>query len=636
MLSGMRSPTPASRSTRHPAPLRDARIVGGFWYPRLETIRTRTLPHIYENLERVGVIDAFRRAAGEDVGARPALAADSDLFKWIEAASCTLAWAPDPQLEAQLDELVELVASAQEDDGYLNTFYTVEEPGRRWTNLRDSHELYSAGHLFEAAVAHHAATGSPRLLDVARRFADHIEATFGREPGKRRGYCGHPEVELALLRLADATGDERYVRLAEYFVDERGREPYYFDVEEATRGSVNAFGEVFAVNTGEERRRYNQSHTPVVEQREMAGHAVRATYLYAAATEVAARTGDAELAAAMRRLFEDLRAKHLYITGGVGSSRLNEGFTKPYDLPNETAYAETCASIGLVFWAHRLARIDGTGEPLDVLERALYNTVLGGMSMEGTAFFYENHLADDGSYERCSWHDVACCPPNVARLLASLASYVYLVSEDDITVALFAESTARLIARGTDVRLTQRTEYPIGDRVRLTIECDDPLATTLRVRIPSSVELDSVVLDGEPVAVEAVARDRFLVFERTWSGRHEIELRLQMTPRLTRAHPLVAADAGRVAVEVGPLVHCVELPVGGAPPQAFELEAVERTAAGTLACLGSLPSVEDTDLYPSAALPRRPAELDAVPFYDRGNRGSGAYAVWLLDGTTPT
>lgn len=356
--------------------------ITGFWRQVRELNRTVTIPHIYEQLRQRGVMDAFRLDWTPGAPNQPQMAADTDLYKWIEAASGTLAAHPDEQLRATLAEIAGLIASAQQPDGYLNTYYTVVDPGGRWANLRDGHELYAAGHFLEAAVRHWQATGSRTLLDAAIRFADHIDRHFGPAPHQSKGYCGHPVIELGLVKLFRATGERRYLALAHHFLRVRGTDPYYFDLETASRPH-SGFGDVFGAFklSSREEREYNQTHAPVAEQSEARGHAVRAGYLFAAATAVAAEAGDTELGEAALRVWHDLVGSKLYITGGAGSSRRNEGFTEAFDLPNRTAYAETCASIALVMWAHELGRAHRDARYADVLELALYNGVLGGLGL---------------------------------------------------------------------------------------------------------------------------------------------------------------------------------------------------------------------------------------------------------------
>ncbi|MGH2346025.1 MAG: glycoside hydrolase family 127 protein, partial [Chloroflexota bacterium] len=379
-----------SRFAWRPVKIADVAIDDAFWLPRLRINRERTIPFEYAQCKDTGRIDALRLRWKPGDQPVPHPFWDSDVAKWIEAASYSLAVHPDPALDARVDDTIALLASAQQPDGYLNTYFTVVKPGERWTDLRDAHELYCAGHLIEAGVAHFESTGKRSLLEVVSRYADHIDCIFGREPGRKRGYCGHEEIELALVKLYRATHEQRYLRLAQYFVDERGREPFYFDREAAERGTPGYFERHQSGGALRTSREYNQAHQPVRDQKEVVGHSVRAMYLYSAMADLAGETGDAGLLDACRRLWDHLNGTRLYLTGGIGSAAQNEGFTADYDLPNRTAYAETCAAIGLVFWAHRMVQVEADGRYIDRLEQALYNGVLSGVSLDGTRFFYEN------------------------------------------------------------------------------------------------------------------------------------------------------------------------------------------------------------------------------------------------------
>ncbi len=356
------------------------RFEGAFWGPRLQALREQTLPAIYQQMQQDGHFTLFPKEWRANKHPTPYVFWESDTYKWIEAASYSLATHPDAQLEALVDEAITFLLALQQPDGYLNHWFTQVEPERRWTNLRDYHELYCAGHLIEAAVAHFQATGKRVLLDAACRYADYIDATFGMEDGKRHGYCGHEEIELALIKLYHTTGERRYLRLSQYFVEERGkRPPHYFDVEAEERGESPSD---FWASTYE----YNQSHVPVREQHKIVGHAVRAMYLFSAVADLARELNDASLYETCKEIWNHLNAKRLYITGGLGSSGGNEGFTADYDLPNSSAYAETCAAIGLIIWCQRLLQLDADHRYADVLEQTLYNGVLSGISLMAPLF----------------------------------------------------------------------------------------------------------------------------------------------------------------------------------------------------------------------------------------------------------
>ncbi len=415
-----------------------------FWAPRLAAVRARTVPILFRRCVDAGMIELLDvdtpppplRIPIGHWGGTTQMFWDSDLGKWIEAAAYTLAVARDPDLEADIDALADKYKAAQRPDGYLNCYFIRRAPDKRWTNLRDWHELYCAGHLIEGAVAYFEATGKRTLLDVMCRYVDHIAAAFGAAPGQKRGYCGHEEIELALVKLYRVTNDKNHLELARYFIDERGRQPHYFDLEARARNEAPG---TYAFKTYE----YSQSHLPVRQQDKVVGHAVRAMYLYSGMADIAGETGDQSLKRACERLWRHLAGHGLYVTGGMGPSRANEGFTVDFDLPNETAYAETCAAVGLVFWAHRMLHLDGDGRYADMMELALYNGAVSGLSLSGDRFFYDNPLASKGDHHRWEWHECPCCPPNIARLVASLGRYVCSTGPGEIALHLYAATTVR-------------------------------------------------------------------------------------------------------------------------------------------------------------------------------------------------
>jgi DUF1680 family protein len=624
-------------------PLTAVEFADRFWAPRLRLNREVTIPHAYAQCEQTGRIDAFRLQWRPGMEPRPHFFWDSDVAKWLEAACYAQATHPDPERGARIDQVVRCIASAQQPDGYLNTYFTVVEPQGRWTDLRDAHELYCAGHLIEAGVAHYAATGSRTLLDSVCRYADHIASVFGREPGKKRGYCGHEEIELALVKLYRATGQRRYLDLARYFVDERGASPNYFDLEAAARGTPGHFGDFMA--RMRDRHRYNQSHEPVRMQREAVGHAVRAMYLYAAMADLAREDGDASLRAACQRLWADVVGRHMYVTGGVGSSAANEGFTADYDLPNESAYAETCAAVGLVLWAHRMLLLEGDGRYADVMERALYNGVQSGISLDGRRFFYANPLASRGEAHRQEWFGCACCPPNAARLLASLGSYALSQGEDVVAVHLYAAGSARLRVGDADLCLRQRTDYPWDGHIVLELALSPPRRFTLGLRLPGWCRRPALRVQGEDQDVAAVAARGYAWLDREWRDGDVVELDLPMPVERVYAHPEVAAAAGRVALQRGPLVYCVEgvdhpgvplhrllLPRSAAFAPRFDSETL-----GGVVVLEGTGAVLTTDGRDEGCpytwdRPRRQGvPLRAVPYFLWDNRAPGEMQVWLQE-----
>jgi len=628
---------PAPRRRLKPLELADVRIADTFWAPRQETNRTVGIRHQYQQCKDTGRLDAFKLDWRPGMPNEPHIFWDSDVAKWIEAASYSLATHPDPELQKLVDDTAALIASAQQPDGYLNSHFTVVEPAKRWTNLRDQHELYCAGHLIEAAVAHFQATGSRVLLDALCRYADHIARTFGPEPGQRKGYPGHEEIELALVKLYHATNDERYLKLSAYFINQRGQQPHYYDEEAVARGDDP---KKYWARTYE----YNQAHKPVREQDEAVGHAVRAMYLYSGMADVAAETGDETLLAACRKLWASAAERKMFLTGGVGSSHWGEKFTGDYELPNESAYAETCAAIGLVFFAHRMLQIEADAKYADVMEQALYNGVISGVDLTGTRFFYVNPLASNGGHHRQEWFGCACCPPNLARLVASLGSYAYSVAPDGFYIHLYIAggAAAKLpqVPRPAGGSITVETSYPWNGDIRLTVSVAEPSKFDLFLRIPGWCRKHLLRVNGKTVGhrmVKGYAR-----ISRKWANGDRVELSLAMPVERLVAHPRVAEDAGKVALRRGPIVYCLEQADNPAPVRSILLPDKPRLAARfDKKLLGGVVVIEGTGLAPTqagwrgklyqpeSALSLRPARFRAIPYCLWDNREPGPMTVWL-------
>ncbi len=614
-------------------PFSQVTIEDAFWAPRLQINREKTLPHIYQMGQETGRIDAYHLDRKPGAENAPHQFWDSDVAKWIEAASYSLAISPDPRLDVLLDEVITLIASAQQPDGYLNPHYTIVEPDKRWTNLRHGHELYCAGHLIEAGVAHFQATGKSTLLEVVCRYADYIDTVFGREPEKRRGYCGHEEIELALVKLYRVTSNPRYLQLSRYFIDERGQVPCYFDTELAS--DQHQLG-----------LEYHQAHKPVREQTEVVGHAVRAMYLYSAMADLAYETGDATLLQTCKCLWQHLSTKRLFLTGGIGSSMLNEGFSSDYDLPNETAYAETCAAIGLVFWSHRMLQLECDAHYADIMERALYNGVLSSVSQEGTAFFYVNPLADQGDLTRQAWFDCACCPTNITRLLASLGHYIYSHNEHEIAVHLYIQGTVRITLQGQPVLLRQETEYPWGEHVTLTVEIEEPMTFALRLRIPGWCSEATLMVNGERLDSHILSENGYAKIERVWRSSDQVSLQLPMPFVRLYAYPEIAADVGQVALQRGPLVYCLESIDHDVPlhrlalPRTAELQVHndEGVFGGAVTVVANAIALGLSDwgnqLYRRQPPEMHSATLKAIPYYLWCNRGASTMRVWMHEQTT--
>jgi DUF1680 family protein len=650
--------------------LLEARITGGFWAGKIDMVASEMLPYQWLALndevpgaEPSHAVENFRIAAGEASGEfKGTVFQDSDVAKWIEAASYSLSHHPDPVIEARVDEVIRLIAKAQRPDGYVNTYFIVAAPDKRWADLAWGHELYCAGHLIEAAVAHHAATGKTALLEVARRYADCIDRAFGKAPGKIRGVCGHPEIELALFRLWRATGEVRYRDLAVFFVEERGRDPAAFDGKQPLGASTSApwpatsgsYGFVIPRTKWFERD-YMQNHAPVRSQPDATGHAVRAAYLYSAMAEECAANDDETLLQALRALWDSAVSRRMYITGGIGSQAHGERFTADYDLPSDTAYAETCASIGLAFWAARMTEIEGDSRYADVFERALYNGVLSGVSLDGTRYFYVNPLEavptaiscrrdhEHVQGQRVQWNSCACCPPNIARIVASIASYFYGASDDALWVHQYAESEAATTVAGSKLRISQKTDYPWSGAISISVHPERELEFGLMLRIPAWCLSFSCEVNGRPVPNDARSRGYYKIM-RVWKDGDQVELRLKMEPRVLCADPKIPELAGKLALQRGPLVYCVEscdngeglhnLILDPASEIGAEFDAalmggsVRVTAAG----LREEPAPESSAILYRDARGRSysPASIVAVPYHQWGNRTRGAeMRVWL-------
>lgn len=625
----------------------DVRIEDGFWGSRQEINRKVTIPAIYEQLEDRGYVEALKHTWFPGMPYQPRLFGEAELAQWMEAASFSLATRPDTNLTKLLNQLIDLLVQAQHPDGYLNAYYTVVEPGRRFTNLRDNYELYSAGHLLEAANAHHQVTGEYRFLNVALRFADLIGSVFGAGEHQKHGYPGYPEIELALIDHFRLTGDRRYLELSRYFINQRGQKPYYFDKEARDRGdNVNKF----AKQTYE----FVQSHLPVREQTEAVGHAARAVNLYAAMTDLGIELEDETLIEAVQHLFESVCYRRMYITGGIGSSLETEGFTFDYDLPNDTAYASTTAAIGLWHWMHRMLHIDCDGKYADVMERVLYNGILSGMSLEGLRFFNGNVLkVERGNkehlehpYHRQEWHVEHTCAPNVSRLLASIGQFIYAQSETELIVHHYIQGSGVLHIAGQPITVSQETAYPWEGNVAVRLELATDLQFALKLRLPGWCQEYSLMVNNEVVSAE-VERG-YLSVLRTWKSGDEILLEMDMPVRRIHAHPKVIANRGRIALQRGAIVYCLEETDNGdnldsivLPNEAVFESTYEPDLLGGVVTIktdglreGSNEVDDEHAAYFSSPLLLRPFMLKAVPYFAWDNRTSGDMLVWIREAST--
>ncbi|HXE24897.1 MAG TPA: beta-L-arabinofuranosidase domain-containing protein [Roseiarcus sp.] len=623
-------------------PFADVRITGPFWRERLEAVLERTIPSQHAKLKEAGILDSLKLPKPVPPLAIPRNSHgftmqvfwDSDVGKWIEAASYALAHRRDADIEAKIDAIVDDLARAQSPDGYLNCWYNGREPEKRWTNLRDNHELYNAGHLIEGAIAYLRATGRRKMLDIMERYVDHIASVFGRGPGQKRGYPGHQEIELALVKLYRLTGDRRRLDLAAYFIDERGHQPHYFTEEALARGEDPAS---YWAGTYE----YNQSHIPVREQRRVVGHAVRAMYMASAMADLALELDDQGLKRACEALWLDVTTAQMYVTAGLGPKETNEGFTEPYDLPNETAYAETCASVALIFWAHRMLHLDLDGAYADVMELALFNGALTGLARDGTHYFYSNPLESRGQHRRWAWHVCPCCTMNVSRLVASVAGYAISTRADGVAFHLYGgfETTATLA--GVKVALSETSNYPWTGEVRIAIDPEAPAAFDLKLRIPGWAKGATAAVNGERVALAAT--NGYAAIRRTWRKGDAVTLDLEMPAERLYAHPNVRMDIGRAALRRGPLIYCVEEADNpGGPvqtltlPRSAPIDAEWRTdlfgGAMTLkAPAKRLAPGREAALYSTEPPAARAAALVALPYHLWANRAPGSMQVWLAE-----
>ncbi|WP_322922307.1 glycoside hydrolase family 127 protein [Paenibacillus campi] len=648
--------TPTSK-VMHTFSPKQVRIQDRFWSDYQRLVKEVVIPYQYDALhDRIAdaepsyAIRNLEIAAGRCEGEFHGFVfQDTDVAKWIEAVAYSLMTAPDAELERITDEVIALIAEAQGQDGYLNTYFTIKEPDKRWTNLVDCHELYTAGHMIEAGVAYYEATGKRQLLDVVCRLADHIDGQFGAEAGKRRGYDGHQEIELALVKLYRLTGEKRYVQLSQFFIDERGQEPNYLRQEWEQRDRYSFYG-------GAQQERINleycQAHLPVREQKVAIGHAVRAVYMYTAMADLARLNGDERLHEACRTLWRNIVDRQMYIIGGIGSTHHGEAFTFDYDLPNDTVYAETCAAVGLVFFAFRMLQLEPHGEYGDVLERALYNNVIGGMSQDGRHYFYVNplevwpaasHHNPDRQHVkpvRQKWFGCSCCPPNVARLLASLGQYVYTSANETIYTHLFIGSETTVGIGDRAVTLRQTTEYPWQGTTRFSLQVEHPLSFTLALRLPGWCQRAKLLINGEPIDYTSMLRHSYVHIQRQWTAADTIEWSMDMDVQVMYAHPELRANAGRIALQRGPLVYCIEAADNGAALASLAIQTEmplqaqqdDRILNGCIVITGTAVRERMDDeqrLYRLQAPERVKQSFTAIPYFMWGNRGEGEMSVWL-------
>ena len=666
-----------------PISLRNIRITDDFWKRELELVRKEVIPYQWEalndrvegaapsycmrNFRIAGEITRKRREQGENYqeikyptdifSPLPEdkdhmeerfygfVFQDSDFYKWIEAVGYSLTQYPDEELEQLADEAIELVCAAQQPNGYLNTYYIINNMDHIFTSLQHYHELYCFGHLVEGAVAYYEATGKDALLKASERYADYIDSLFGEEEGKWKGYPGHEIAEMALVRLYEVTKNETYLNLSKFFIEERGKRPYYFDQEQKKPISKEQENEL--------RYHYHQAHLPVREQTEAVGHAVRGVYLYSGMADIARLTGDETMFQACETLWNSIVNEKMYLTGGVGGTHIGEAFSFPYDLPNDTAYAETCASIGLVFFARRMLEQKADSKYADVMERALYNGILSGMALDGKSFFYVNPLEvlpeachrDERKQHvkpvRQKWFGCACCPPNLARLISSIGSYGFTETRDTLYVHLYMGAEIRKEINGRFVNLQITSSFPWEGSVSIRVAAEEAAEFTLALRIPEWCSDYHITAPEGEVTV----KDGYYYITRCWSKDDTITLGFPMKIRRIRSNTKVRENIGKVAFTRGPIVYCLEekdnqsnlhlitVPKNaGFTTQSFSIldrEMIALTSKG----IRILPEASvDAKLYSDIEDEMtEETDLTWIPYYTWANRGEGEMQVWVRE-----
>jgi len=630
---------------------RQVELRGGFWGPRLKINHEVTVPHALDCLERDGHVTNFDKAAGLIEGQPSGHAAfDSDLHKALEGAMYSLQHYDDAQLLKRTEGILDRILAAQQADGFLISYFIIRRSDKRWQDMRLMHQLYNTGHFFEMAVEHNRLTGQTRVLDAARRFADHIDGIFG--PGKRYDVPGHEEVELALVKLYRATGERRYLELSRFFLDERGyahgtqRKPFdpNTSVRQPIPDGLTGHDKVRELRRARNRVRNGrmQDHKPLIEQ-DAIGHAVRAGYVYSAMADIARFMDAPQYARAIEHIWQDVVSRKMYITGGLGTAQYHdEGFGDPYLLPNRT-YCESCAAVAHVLWEHRMNLLTGQAKYADVMELTLYNGMLSGISISGDKFFYQNPLASKGG-RRSSWIGLSCCPTNLTRITPEVGGLVYARAKQRVYVNLYAAGEASIgLDDSTTVKLAQQTDYPWDGRVKLTIAPDKPAEFTLCLRIPGwalgkPVPSDlyrfanakappvGLKVNGKP-ADASPANDGYVHLQRRWQAGDVVELTLPMPIRRVYAHKKVLADKGKASLMRGPVIYCLEA-IDQAGADVFKLalppEAALR-AEHRADLLGGVTVIQGKALADG----QKPVAITAVPYYAWANREKGAMTVWI-------
>lgn len=681
-----------------PVDLKNMKVTDAFWHREQELVRTEVIPYQWEalndriedaapsycmhNFRVAGNMMKEKKAKGsaytaptytfrgfealpddpkhpDDDKFYGFVFQDTDFSKWIEAVAYSLTQHPDEKLEATADEAIDIVCAAQLENGYLDTYYIINGMDRSFTNLKDHHELYCLGHLVEGAVAYYEATGKDKLLKAACRFADYVDSYFGPEEGKCKGYPGHEIAEMALVRLYQVTGEEKYLKLSSFFLNQRGTEPKYFRLEDEAR--AKAEGKPFKPDMSPLSYSYYQAHARVQSQDEALGHSVRAAYLYSGMADVARLTNDEEMYAACKRLWKSVTRDKMYVTGGIGATHMGEAFSFPFDLPNDTAYSETCAAIGLAFFARRMLEIEADSHYGDVLEQSLYNTVLSGMALDGKSFFYVNPLEvlpeachkDQRKMHvksvRQKWFGCACCPPNIARIVSSVASYAYTENEDTLWTHLYMGSEVKKTVNGDAFTLNMTSKMPWSGEAQATIKTDTPVTCTLAFRIPgwSNAAKAEITTTAE---VERTQEKGYVYLTGTWKDGDSVTFNFPMPVHMVMADSRVREDIGKVAFTRGPVTYCMEEIDNGKDlhllhvdmdrlqgKDGWNVELAVNEEMGHPMTILKVPALreeaygqEEDSLYTEYhPVKDTPVQAVFVPYYAWNNRGEGEMSVWI-------